>query len=167
MYRCLLLCYNRGIYFNEYMQVAKHQLFLDGGSCGIETFPLICSANRWTGFCIIGSSAMKDSRCSSSTYNESLFLYVVKHNLLFLSFFLSGFSFTNIHDSQDSRWKGRLLLSPFYHFHPLHRHLDISWVIAAETPPLRIAGSRNWTWKLWHTPFRTHSFHTCTGSCSC
>ena len=166
MHRCLLLCYNRGIYLNEYMQVAKHQLFHDGGSCGIETFPLICSANRWTGFCIIGSSAMKDSRCSLSTY-ESLFLHVVKHNLLFLSFFLSGFSFTNIHDSQDSRWKGRLLLSPFYHFHPLHRHLDISWVIAAETPPLRIAGSRNWTWKLWYTPFRIHSFHTCTGSCSC
>ena len=28
----------------------------------------------------------------------------------FLQFFLSGFSFTNIHDSQDSREKGRLSL---------------------------------------------------------
>ena len=112
MHRCLLLCYNRGIYLNEYMQVAKHQLFHDGGSCGIETFPLICSANRWTGFCIIGSSAMKDSRCSLSTY-ESLFLHVVKHNLLFLSFFLSGFSsriFT-IHRTAGERGGYSFLLS--------------------------------------------------------
>ena len=59
----------------------------------IETSPLICSANQWTVFCIIGTSIMKDSRRSSSTYTESLFLYVVKHNLVFLFqfFFLSGF----------------------------------------------------------------------------
>ena len=58
-------------------------------------------------------------------------------------------------------------LYPFYHFHPLHRHLDISWVIAAESSPLRIAGSRNRTWNLWYTLFRIHSFYTCTGSCCC
>ena len=59
----------------------------------VETSPLICSANQWTVFCIIGTSIMKDSRRSSSTYTESLFLHVVKHNLLFLFqfFFLSGF----------------------------------------------------------------------------
>ena len=33
--------------------------------------------------------------------------------------FFSGFSFTNIHDSQDSRGRGRVFL---YHFHSLHRH---------------------------------------------
>ena len=97
MHRSQLFCHNQGIYLNEY-----------GSSCQIETSPLICSANQWTGFCIIGTSVMKDSRRSSSTYTESLFLHVVKHNLLF---FLSGFSFTNIHDSQDSRWRGRL--SPY------------------------------------------------------
>ena len=80
----------------------------DTRSCCIETSLLICSANQWTGFCIIGTSVMKDSRRSSSTYTESLFLHVVKHNLLFLFFFLSGFSFTNIHDSQDSRCRRRL-----------------------------------------------------------
>ena len=52
---------------------------------------------------------MKDSGHSSSTYTESLFLHVVNYNLLFyLFFFLSGFSFTNIHDLQDSRCRGRL-----------------------------------------------------------
>ena len=33
-------------------------------------------------------------------------------------------------------------LTPHYHFHPLHRHLDISWVITAESSPLHIASSR-------------------------
>ena len=40
--------------------------------------------------------------------------------------FLHGFSLTNFHDSQVSRGKGRLSLTPLYYFHPLHRHLDIS-----------------------------------------
>ena len=41
------------------------------------------------------------------TYFESLFLDVVKQNSLFL---LSTFSFTNIHDSQDNKGRGRLSL---------------------------------------------------------
>ena len=85
MHRCQLFCHNQ-----EIMQVAKHWLVHDGGSCRIETSPLICSSNKWAGFCIIGTSVMKDSRCSSLTYTESLFLRVVKHNLLFcFSFFFS------------------------------------------------------------------------------
>ena len=76
----------------------------DGGSYCIETSLLICSANQWTGFCIIGTSVMKDSRRSSSTYTESL--YVVKHSLLF---FLSGISFT-IHRT-SSEGGGYLLIS--------------------------------------------------------
>ena len=38
---------------------------------------------------------------------------------------------------------------PFYHFHSLHRHLDISWIIAAESSPLRIADSQARTENLW------------------
>ena len=34
-------------------------------------------------------------------------------------------------------------LYPFYHFHPIHRLLDIIWVIVTEISPLSIAGSRN------------------------
>ena len=34
-------------------------------------------------------------------------------------------------------------LTPHYHFHPLHRHLDISRAITAESSPLHIANS--WT----------------------
>ena len=40
-------------------------------------------------------------------------------------------------------------LTPHYHFHPLHRHLDISWAITAENSPLHIASSRTCTRNLW------------------
>ena len=112
MHKCQLFCHNQGIYLNQYMKVQSTNSFIfhNGGSCRIETSPLICSANQWTGFCMTGTSVMKYSRLSSSTYNESLFLHVVKHDLLFLFlfFFLSQSSFTNVHHSQDSRWRGML-----------------------------------------------------------
>ena len=40
-------------------------------------------------------------------------------------------------------------LTPHYHFHPLHRHLDISRAITAESSPLHIASSRARTRNLW------------------
>ena len=40
-------------------------------------------------------------------------------------------------------------LSPLYHFHPLHRHLDISRGITAETSPLHIASSCTGIGNLW------------------
>ena len=35
-------------------------LFHDRGRYHIETSPLICSANQWTGFCMIMASVMKE-----------------------------------------------------------------------------------------------------------
>ena len=81
MHRCQLFCHNQGIYLNEY-----------GSSCQIETTPLICSTNQWTGFCTIGTSVMEDSRRSLCTYTESLFLHVVKHNLFVFFFFYLAFA---------------------------------------------------------------------------
>ena len=40
-------------------------------------------------------------------------------------------------------------LIPLYHFHPLHRHLDISRTITAESSPLHIASRWTWTRYLW------------------
>ena len=40
-------------------------------------------------------------------------------------------------------------LTLHYHFHPLHRHLDISQAITAESLPLHIGSSRIWTGNLW------------------
>ena len=103
MHRCQLFFHNQGIHLNEYMQVVKDEL---GGSCRIETSRLICSVNQRSDLSTTGTSVMKTSGRSSSTYTESLFLHVVNHNLPYLFscfFFLSSFSFANIHDSQDSR----------------------------------------------------------------
>ena len=48
------------------------------------------------------------------------------------------------------QWNGDAIsLSSLYHFHPLHRHLDISRTITAESSPLHITSSRTWTRKLW------------------
>ena len=84
-------------------------------------------------------------------YTESLFLHVVKHNLLFLLwffFFPSGFfsRISTIHRTVDEG--GDYLLISFLPLPPASLH--ISCVIAAESSPLHIAGSRNrtWNWKL-------------------
>ena len=85
---------------------------------------------------------MKDSRRSSSTYTESLFLHVAKH--IFRLFFSIYLFFQEYLRFTGQQVKGEAIsLFPFYHFQPLHRYLDISWVIAVESSPLCIAGSRN------------------------
>ena len=81
---------------------------------------------------------MKDSRRSLSIYTEILFLHVVKHNLFYfvlfcfvlffyLPFFYEYSQFTGQKEKEEA-----ISLLPFYIFHPLHRHLDIIWVIAVE-----------------------------------
>ena len=56
-----------------------------------------------------------------------------------------------------SRFKGQekkgegISLTTHYHFHPLHRHLDISRAITAESLPLHIASSRTQTRNLIYT----------------
>ena len=42
-------------------------------------------------------------------------------------------------------------LTPHYHFHPSHRHLDISRTITAESSPLHIASSCTLAENLWLT----------------
>ena len=46
--------------------------------------------------------------------------------------------------------KGKgISLTPHYHFHPLHKHLDISRAITAESSPPYIAGSPTRNGNLW------------------
>ena len=135
MHKCQLFCHNQGIYLNQYMKVQSINSFIfhNGGPCRIETSPLICSVNQWTGFCMIWTSVMKYSRRSSSTYNESLFLHVVKHDLLlFFCFFSIWVFFDKCSRFTGQQVKGNVIfLYPFYYIHLPHRHLDISWIIAA------------------------------------
>ena len=73
-------------------------------------------------------------------------------------FLLSEFSFMNIHDSHYSRGRRRLLL---------HRHLDISWVITAESSTPYIASSRSRTENLGFWAQVTDHFASCPKLLDC
>ena len=57
----------------RYMLVIKIELYLfhDGGRYRIETSPLICIENQWTGFYMITASVMKEL---NELYLECFFL---------------------------------------------------------------------------------------------
>ena len=65
--------------------------------------------------------------------DTGVFLSVLRHFQVQLfpraHIFVSGFSFKNIHDSQTF---GAFPLTPLYHLHPLHRHIDITCAIITE-----------------------------------
>ena len=72
-------------------------------------------------------------------------LKTIYYNLFFYLGFIYGHSqFTG----QQIKGKG-ISLTPLYHFHPLHRHLDISRVITAESSPLHIASNLTLIGNLW------------------
>ena len=65
-------------------------------------------------------------------------------------FFFSIWVFSHEH-SRITGLQGKgegISLTPHYHFHPLHRHLDISRAITAESSPLHIASSQTRTGSL-------------------
>ena len=67
---------------------------------------------------------------------------------LYIYFFYLGFcsrTFTNHRTAGEGEG---ISLTPHYHFHPLHRHLDISRAITAESSPLHIASNRTRTRNL-------------------
>ena len=115
-------------------------------SCCIETSSLICSANQWTGFCIIGTA-------------------LHPHNSRVRSYMLFSLEYPWFTEQQVNG--ETISLYPFYNFSPLHRHLNIHRVIAGKTSTLHIAGNRNRTWNLFFTLFGIHSFYSCTFSCCC
>ena len=80
---------------------------------------------------------------------KNLFLNV-KLKLLFFLFFSICFFFFHEHSRfTGQQGKGEdIYLTPLYHFYPLHRHLDISRAVTAESSPLHIAGSRTRTRNL-------------------
>ena len=122
-------------------------------------------------FLMIRTSAMKELRRSSLIILQNLFFYIVKQNYLF---FLSGSFFTNImiHRGAGERvgyfFNSSLLLPPTLQ---TLRHYP---GIAAESSPLRIAGSRTQTKSIWfpigickalsYAPFKIDPFYTCTDS---
>ena len=69
--------------------------------------------------------------------------------VLFL-FFSIGIFFHDHSRITGLQGKGEgISVIPHYHFHPLHRHLYISWAITAESSPLHIGSSWTRTGNLW------------------
>ena len=75
-------------------------------------------------------------------------LYKNKLQTLENSFF-SIWVFFPKHSSFKEQQGKREAICPFYLFHALHGQLDISRVIAAESSPLHVAGSRTRIGNLW------------------
>ena len=81
-------------------------------------------------------------------FNTGFFLWILwiiqKHFFSIWIFFHEHLRTTGLQVKREG-----ISLTPHYHFHPLHRHLDISRVITAESSPLHIASSRTPTGNLW------------------
>ena len=92
---------------------------------------------------------MKDSRRSSSTCTESLFLHVVKHNLHFLFLFLFFPIWLFFHEYSrftEQQVKGEAIsLYPCCHFQPLHRCLAGLLLQRAHRCPQLAAGIEHGT----------------------
>ena len=74
---------------------------------------------------------------------KSLKSFILETKNYFFSIWVFSHDHSRITGLQGKR-KG-ISLTPHYHFHPLHRHLDISRAITAESSPLHIASSRTRT----------------------
>ena len=66
------------------------------------------------------------------------YLKTYSRTYLYFFFYVSFLSRTFTNHRTAGEGKG-ISLTPHYHFHPLHRHLDISWAITAESSLLHIA----------------------------
>ena len=69
--------------------------------------------------------------------------YLKKYSRTYLYFFFYVSFLLQTFTNHRTAGEGEgISLTPHYHFHPLHRHLDISWAITAESSLLHIASSR-------------------------
>ena len=102
-------------------------------------------------------SVMKESRRSSPIIHRKSVLTCCKAEFIFFSIW---FFFSRIFTIHKTAGEGECyLLISFLPLTPTSQTY-ISLVIAAESSPLHIDGSRNRTESLWYTLFRIHSFYT-------
>ena len=89
------------------------------------------------------TNALKNGEtCLEQSYSTSVFF--------FFFLYLGWVSFHNHSRITVLQGKGEdISLTPHYHFHPLHKHLDISGAITAESSSLHIGSTRTRTGNLW------------------
>ena len=76
-------------------------------------------------------------------------LYCMLDDYLRIFFCLGFFPRNSRFTGQQGKGEG-ISLTPLYHLHPLHRHLDISQSITAVSSSLHITSSRTYTENLRH-----------------
>ena len=115
-----------------------------------KSFVMVClfvfkafCCDFWNCLCLWGSW------CRFIFLLRFFFFVIFEVGFKIVFFFYMGFLSHDIHDSQNSRVRGRPFLVPLYHLHPLHEHWHISQTIAAESSPLHIASGRTRTGNLW------------------
>ena len=85
---------------------------------------------------------------------EKLIKTRLTFQVLLLSFYFFSIWVFFHKDSQFTGQQGEgeaITLTPLYHFHLLHRLLNITWAITADSSPLQIASSRTTTANFWFT----------------
>ena len=100
---------------------------------------------------VIAKLDLKKAKIVRRGFEREIIVAETKCSEYFFFFFFSIWIFFHEHSrftGQQGKGEG-IYLTPLYHFHPLHRHLDISRAITAESSPLHIAGSRTRTGNLW------------------
>ena len=105
-----------------------------------RTTPIKDNFTQW-GFIFIFAKALRIFT------GKKLFQIKFKRICIFFSIWVFFYEHSRITGLQV---KGEgISLTPHYHFHPLHKYLDISRAITAESSPLHLASSRTWVGKLW------------------
>ena len=101
-----------------------------------------------TYFSVIPKWVRQGVKLSRNKRNPSRMIPMLSLKMSF--FFHLGFLFHEHSQITGLQGKGEgIPLTPHYHFHPLHRRLDISRAITAESSPLHVASSRTQTSNLW------------------
>ena len=83
----------------------------------------------------------------SKKVRSPLRIYSVNATIVFIYIWVFFDEHSQFTEQQGKR-EG-IYLTPLYYFHSLHRHLDISRTITADSSPLHIASSRTRTGNLW------------------
>ena len=85
--------------------------------------------------------------CSQKFMIKAMF---IRLQMLFYYYFFPMSFFQEHSQFTGQQGKGEAIsVTHFYHFHSLHRHLDITRAITAESSPRYIACSRTRTGNLW------------------
>ena len=86
---------------------------------------------------------------NSIDFYKGIFLHVIPVFFFCFCFFSIWVFFYEHSRITGLQRKAEGISTPHYHFHPLHRHLDIGRAITAGNSPLHIDSSRTRTRNLW------------------